>query len=303
MLIKFINNIDQVNNMEIYNSKYSRKEIEEAIDDLKEINDNEVVKNIIDGTNGITLSPGTGGFIEIVTETGIKSESIEELSCLKLSADTKYLATKEDLKSIGNVSAIDVNKEAPEIDVNISSGGTGSVNSIGVFIYKESLEEPVLKIYGHEKLIEQGYVPYIWRYITKTCKKWDPVEENFIRYRRKGWCTYGSYHCVNITEDGIVEFSTNPSHKLNSPAEEYSPNADAFAEFTNDSGMNIRHGNRAVKQYGNVRIKYAIGFARKKHLREKLSEADLVSNLAKFYITNYGDSGIEKFTFGLSREL
>lgn len=188
-----------------------------------------------------------------------------------------------------------------DVDININTGGTGNVNSIGIYVERHESGDggDVLKIYGHEQLLEDGYVPYIWRYIVKSSRK--KSDGGFDNYRLKGWITYGSYHCVNITEDNIIEFSTNESYKLNNIADDYSSYASNLIKP--GKSAEIGHGRRGLECHLGLKMKFAIGFARPKHLRERLTTADLVSNLAEFYVV-YGSSDIGDFwSYGLNRTL
>lgn len=179
---------------------------------------------------------------------------------------------------------------------------------IGLTIVKDPENFSILKLHNYKQYLDQGYVPYIWRYITKTrlSKRFDGK-----RVKIKGWATFGSHHAVNILSDGTVQFSTNKAHKLNlKPENGYSSNAKDFIKQSSvlQSTKETRygHGKRSIDiESRKVQIKYGIGFAKpKESLTETLTENDLVSNLAEFYLTHsmlssYNGSNEFGWTFAL----
>ena len=203
--------------------------------------------------------------------------------------------------------------------------------NIGVYAERNGEDEAILKIYGHEKFIEQGYVPVIFRYLTSTSKrmvseKRDELEEGWFRYRCKGWNVYGNPDCVRITEDNVVEFSTNQDNYLTMSPEGFSPLAEnMISEMKDlDGKLFVKHGRRKIlirrptesgTIHRSVRLRYGIGFVPKPEIawpndywRRKITHADLVSNLAEFYVgynfktkRSFPEDDLWKWGFGISK--
>ena len=172
---------------------------------------------------------------------------------------------------------------------------------IGLTIEKESKISGTLKLHNYKQYLDQGYVPYIWRYITKS-RKVANSDMTYNRIKIKGWAVYGSHNAVNILPDGTVQFSTNRSHQLNlKPENGYSSNAKDFIKRSSraieEDNPYYGHGKRCIDVTARkVQVRYAIGFAKPKaSLRDQIREDDLVSNLAEFYLSHSIISGYNAF--------
>ena len=87
----------------------------------KAADDSKVLKGINDGYNGTDIYPDNNGLIAITVDTGLKATP--EIGELLISADTDYLATKEDLS---NIEAIKL--KTPIILWGNSFDGSGDIN-------------------------------------------------------------------------------------------------------------------------------------------------------------------------------
>lgn len=226
-------------------------------------------------------------------------------------------------------SVMDIQDVLEKVDANIVSLKTSKADkeevaikgNIGVYSERITLDEPDpsnsidtkvtrLKIWGHEKLLEMGYVPVIFRYTHSAnqvrVRHDSPDGEDYfvikVRRHHKGWNAYGNPECVRITDDGTVEFSTNPPDDLGMEPKGFSPDAENMIRerYDENSGrLFVRHGRKKIlikdyDDYGGrhrtVRLRYAIGFIMPPKIAwpndpfRKITPADLVSNLAEFYI-------------------
>lgn len=175
-----------------------------------------------------------------------------------------------------------------------------------------------LRVYGHEELLGQGYMPCIFR--RKKCKRDyrsrpDVAEEE--KYRewklKKGWICYGSPAAVRIAEDGIVEFSTAPLPKLKISPESLGYTYSAVPRGSlirvvseKDLAVYVRWGGKvwminseAGRPPRILKFPFALGFVREKGYNEAITPADLVSTLAEFSINvqwrgyGYDEDGVK----------
>ncbi|MCH5166941.1 MAG: hypothetical protein J1F35_03525 [Erysipelotrichales bacterium] len=310
-----------------YTSKYTREELEDRLKYLGEQAEDSNIKGVLVENDEIEdkvqlqwrTGENTGEDIYPITYNkcviGASNVTAEDFLG---NIETNLGTTKEDI-----IREIEENLEdkivyldtkgkipkeyLPEIDCKCEGDNTevsplsNTISPIGVLVEKNENDGGVLKIYGHKPLLEAGYVPYIWRYITKTCRRWDPEAVKFKHYKRKGWQTYGSHYSVNINEDDIIEFSTNPGYKLNLKPSNYSCYASNLIKY--GAKYEVGHGQRGLKLRRGIKIKFAIGFAKPKELKEKITTADLVSNLVEFYTVWSGSLGEEQWSYGLNMTL
>ena len=161
-----------------------------------------------------------------------------------------------------------------------------------------------LRIRGAERLIEAGYVPYVFRCLTKRnsynlAGKTEQEKADHGRPpKRKGWAVFGSMYSVKI-EDGTVMFST-ARHNLHSNMEiataGYSHLPDTFVTVaTRQNGdICVRWGCQSIllhnptsghPYYRRLKLRFALGFA-PPFLPgcRRITPADLVTELVEFSI-------------------
>lgn len=171
----------------------------------------------------------------------------------------------------------------------------------------------VLRVYGHEKLVEQGYVPVIFR--RKKCerhyRKYDysqtPAQKLYsVHNSKKGWICYGSPKSVKI-ENGVMMFTTengdgmkdlpmeNPrysQHPLGSLIRTYEDGAGKFVLWSRRVPLKNNNG-----EYRNLKFDFGLGFIRKdKPYNEAITLSDLVSTLAEFTVIVQHDNKSDSIT-------
>ena len=155
-----------------------------------------------------------------------------------------------------------------------------------------------LVVYGAQQLINDGYVPYLFR-LTRKRNQWNDktvIEAGGERKKycdlRKGWNLYGSVHTVKVSGN-LIYFSTNPKSHLSKVANSYSSLPDTLVShhIREDGTPSFGWGRSCVslidrknpKQHRMIRLRFGIGFA-KKILpgRSLITTANLVSSLGEF---------------------
>lgn len=165
-----------------------------------------------------------------------------------------------------------------------------------------SVENGVLRLYGAQQLIEDGYVPYLFR-LTRKRNPWDDkvaLEDGAERKKycdkRKGWNLFGTCYMVKIATGNILTFNAKSHHDLCTPSETYAATPDTLVKQFNrrsDNAPCIGWGRSVVslldpnnaQKHRLIRLRFAIGFA-KKILpgRSLITTANLVSSLAEFAV-------------------
>lgn len=175
-------------------------------------------------------------------------------------------------------------------------GSKGLYNNAQIHL---SIENGLLKIYGAQQLIADGYVPYLFRHTHKR-NQWDDkialdngAEPKKYCDKRKGWNLYGSVYTLKIS-NSIVKISTNAKCHYTIAAQDYSSEPSFFVKTfirTRDNAPCFGWGRSVVslldpknpKKHRMIRLRFAVGFA-KKILpgRSLITTANLVSSLAEF---------------------
>lgn len=188
--------------------------------------------------------------------------------------------------------------EQVQIKLGMTDGSKGLYNNAQIQV---TAENGVLRLFGAQQLIADGYVPYLFR-LTRKRNPWrDKValaaglpRKNYCA-PRKGWNLFGSCHMVKIGDRNTLTFNTNPHSKLCKPSSEYSAAPTAIVcQSTRKDGTPCFGWGRSVvslldpmnpKKHRLIRLRFAIGFA-KKILpgRSLITTANLVSSLAEFAI-------------------
>lgn len=165
-----------------------------------------------------------------------------------------------------------------------------------------SVENGVLRLYGAQQLIEDGYVPYLFR-LTRKRNPWDDkvaleagAERKKYCDKRKGWNLFGTCYMVKIASGNILTFNAKSHYDLCTPSEIYAATPDTLVKQFNRrsdnapcigwgrSVVSLLDPNNALK-HRLIRLRFAIGFA-KKILpgRSLITTANLVSSLAEFAV-------------------
>lgn len=166
-----------------------------------------------------------------------------------------------------------------------------------------------LYIHGAKKLIDAGYVPYVFRNIRKRSRLND-CDRTFTRTHgltRKGWTVFGSHFAYRM-KGGILEFSTNgPSrfHSRDCASGEFTTAPSALVTVATDSDgvEKVAWGRDCIPvhtvgepTYRQLRLKFGVGFAKPvSPCRRRVTLADLASSFATFTVVLCTDG---RWTFG-----
>ena len=148
-----------------------------------------------------------------------------------------------------------------------------------------------LKVWGSAKLLEMGYVPFLFRFTRKRNRN---RNNDNGRHVRKGWNVYGSHHAIKI-ENNTVFFSTNEKRFIHEPALGYSTAPETLFRIKENGpfGPQIAWGKGRVtlddpinhNNHRMLRMPFAIGFAKPPQSQcQRINVLNLVSNLAQFSV-------------------
>ncbi len=162
-----------------------------------------------------------------------------------------------------------------------------------------------LHVVGAAKLLDDGFVPYLFRNVRKRNPFKDknrPEADQSYGPETKGWGVLGSMYSVRI-ENSIVEISQNARNEIGCmPKNGYTSDPVYFAGNQGNE-QTVGYGRSSVKlhdangNYRLIRLRFAIGFAKPIYPgRRKITPANLVTPLAEF--TLIFDSGRRKWAFG-----
>lgn len=199
--------------------------------------------------------------------------------------------------------------EQVQIKLGMTEGSHGLYNNAQIGV---QVSDGNLHIYGHQQLVADGYVPYLFRLTRKRNKWWDRVAiANGAEIKqycdvRKGWNLFGSIYTVKINGNTLT-FTTNPHSHMSQKADSYSSLPHTLVCcFTNRKGEPCFGWGRSIvslldpknpKKQRMIRLRFAIGFAKPLYPgRSRLTTANLVSSLAEFSIIY--DSGTKSWYFG-----
>lgn len=188
--------------------------------------------------------------------------------------------------------------ETVQAKLGMTDGSKGLYNSAQIQV---TAENGVLRLYGAQQLVADGFVPYLFRLTRKRSPWRDKVAiaagnpKKKYCDKRKGWNLFGTYYMVKIATGNILTFSTNPHYNLCRAAQGYSNEPTALVKLhTRKDGTPCIGWGRSVislldpknpKKHRMIRLRFAIGFA-KKILpgRSLITTANLVSSLAEFSV-------------------
>lgn len=188
--------------------------------------------------------------------------------------------------------------ETVQAKLGLTDGSKGLYNSAQIQV---SAENDVLRLFGAQNLVADGYVPYLFR----LTRKRNPWHDKFVmatgvnnkKYcdKRKGWNMFGTCYMVKITSSNILSFNTNPHFNLCKPSEVYSTSPETLVcRSTREDGtpciawgrsmLSLRDPKNTSK-HRMLRLRFAIGFAKKiMPGRSLITTANLVSSLAEFAV-------------------
>lgn len=188
--------------------------------------------------------------------------------------------------------------EAVQVKLGMTDGSKGLYNNAQISVV---VENGILRIFGAQQLVADGYVPYLFR-LTRKRNQWGDrvaLEAGAARKKycdkRKGWNLFGSCYMVKIASDNTVSFNTNSHSDLCKAADSYSalPSALVRPHTRKDGTPSFGWGRSVVSlldprnanKHRMIRLLFAVGFA-KKILpgRSRISTANLVSSFAEFSI-------------------
>lgn len=185
------------------------------------------------------------------------------------------------------------------VDIQAKLGMTeGSKNPYNTAQISVQVVNEHLVLYGAQQLINDGYVPYLFR-LTRKRNQWDDKvalesgsEPKKYCDKRKGWNLYGSVYTIKVNGP-FIYFSTNPKHTLSKPGLSYSslPETLVSHHIRQDGTPSFGWGRASVSlidkknptQHRMIRLRFGIGFAKKiMPGRSLITTANLVSSLAEF---------------------
>lgn len=165
-----------------------------------------------------------------------------------------------------------------------------------------TVENGRLRLFGAQQLVENGYIPYLFRN-TRKRNPWDDkvaieagAERKKYCDKRKGWNLFGSCYTVKIASGNYLHFSTNPHSHYCEKADSYSDSPNTLVKTFNrrrDGAPCFGWGRSCVcmldpkdkNSHRMIRLRFAIGFAKQIYPgRSRISTANLVSSLAEFSI-------------------
>ena len=186
-------------------------------------------------------------------------------------------ATTERAGAMRAQQVIDLNaakKSISALETAVESLKSGaSASSIRTFSVTE--ENGRLKLYGYKKLIDDGYVPYIFRLTKKrnrfAHKDYLGNDQHYCSVR-KGWNLYGSYHAVKILSDDTLAVCTD-KHEMTKQKTSFSNLASNFVyQYTNVNGIPcVGWGksiirlldNKNTKKHRMIKLRFAVAFGPK----------------------------------------
>ncbi len=166
-----------------------------------------------------------------------------------------------------------------------------------------------LKIYGADKLIADGYVPYIFRHVRKRNPyKHRDYPDSTRKYcpKTKGWALYGSRYAVKV-EDGIVKFTLGSHCHLGLPQTEFSADPEAFiCQSVNSWGeptvawgrsvICLRDPKKTAEDHRLIKLRFGIAFGISQDPGGwRITPAEMVTPLAEFSIIY--DNGTRSWYF------
>ena len=158
----------------------------------------------------------------------------------------------------------------------------------------EDFETSRIKVVGHANLIKKGYVPYVFRLMSKKnqIKDQDLIDKKGkLRTRtKKGWCLYGSCYSAEIRH-GLLSFSSNLPSFQTTPANSYSTSPSTLVSL-NDKLTDIRWGSNSIPLRNfvtggirTVHLHFALAFGPRFEPGKKLiTPANMVTPLVPFDI-------------------
>lgn len=188
----------------------------------------------------------------------------------------------------------------------------GSKNPYNTAQISVQVVNDILVVYGAQQLINDGYVPYLFRH-TRKRNQWNDkvaleggIEPKKYCDPRKGWNLYGSVHTVKVSGN-LLYFSTNPKSHLCEPGLNYSSLPDTLVShhIREDGTPSFGWGRSCVslidsknkKKHRMIRLRFGIGFAKKiMPGRSLITTANLVSSLAEFSLIY--DPASKKWYYG-----
>lgn len=187
--------------------------------------------------------------------------------------------------------------EAVQVKLGMTEGSKPLFNAAQISVL---VVNGVLKIYGAQQLVADGYVPYLFR-LTRKRNQWGDkvaieagMEPKKYCAPRKGWNLYGSCHSIAISADNTLTFSTNSHSHQSRVADGYSSAPITLVTtFTRSDGTpSFGWGRSSVSlidrksqtlNHRMIRLRFAVGFAKKVLPgRSLITTANLVSSLAEF---------------------
>ena len=165
-------------------------------------------------------------------------------------------------------------------------------------------KEPSLwfvRVYGCHYLLENGYVPYLFRLTKKRNRFADRTASDEKRAAKKhcqpkkGWNLYGSRYAVRIT-NGVLEFSTALRRNLghSEAATSYSRLASTlFPIHINTHGNECVPWGRSIVELTErstgarrmLRFRFALGFSKPREPGRKLiTPSNMISTMAEFSV-------------------
>ena len=182
-----------------------------------------------------------------------------------------------------------------EIAALKGSAGDGTVSG-GLTPISVQTEGDRLFVIGARKLLQDGYVPYLFR-LTQKRNRFAAKESSLLgtkKYcrRRKGWNLYGSCYTVKVEGNKFL-FNTSAKSTFTMPSDNYSdsPQTLVVEHVKQDGTPTVAWGRSCVSLVCHndktkrrmIRLRFAIGFGKLLTPgKGRITTANLVSTLAEF---------------------
>ena len=249
-------------------------------------------KKTVNLSNG-TVASSSGIFIQQATTEragAMRAQQVTDLNTARNNINGKILPAIDTLeKTLAQLQGI----------LGIGDGKT-ITNIINTAQISCDVANGNLHIKGASKLMNAGYVPYLFRLTRKRNQFHEKERNDSNRHKKycpisKGWHLYGSCYAVKIERDTLL-FSRNARAQLHRPSEDYSPQPQALVRVhTNSKGhksigwgrstivLNNLENAKNQKKMRMIRLRFAVGFAKKMTPgKSAITPANLVSSLAEF---------------------
>lgn len=237
--------------------------------------------------NTSTVNLATGA---VSSSSGIfiQQATTERAGAMRAQHVTDLYAAKKSISDLEQL-LTSIQSEIEKLKGSSGSDTSGSLTAISV-----QTEGDRLYVLGARKLIDDGYIPYLFRHSRKRNRFNEINSTSGQKYcrERRGWNLFGS--CYTVRMDGNkFTFKADSGTEFTLPSNNYSDSPQTLVcEHLSSSGIpTVAWGRNCISlldpknpnKRRMIRLRFAIGFSRIiTPGRKRVTIADLVSTLAEF---------------------